>query len=179
MNLDPKVGQNLPAWTLWKTVLTYLSIILDPSLPAASSAILSLLKFRSTSFLFLPHPLPPVGRPTAPSWRKTGLLAPAPTLQSAVNLPLHHSTRPISETLYFLCPDTCSKRFACHGSLCIQSSLSPCEKKAIPWEDTGSSTQLAEGNSLKDGSSVIAKIAPAHTNASVCLQREAHMYVSI
>jgi hypothetical protein len=52
------------------------------------------------------------------------------------------------------------------------------EKKAIPWEDTGSLTQLAEGSSLKDGSNVIAKIAPAHTNASVCLQREAHMYVS-
>ncbi len=51
------------------------------------------------------------------------------------------------------------------------------KKKAIPWEDTGSLTQLAEGSSLKDGSNVIAKIAPAHTNASVCLQREAHMYV--
>ncbi|KAI0286668.1 histidine kinase [Russula aff. rugulosa BPL654] len=48
-------------------------------------------------------------------------------------------------------------------------------EKAIPWEDTGSLTQLAEGNSLKDGSNVIAKIAPAHTNASVCLQREAHI----
>ncbi len=52
------------------------------------------------------------------------------------------------------------------------------KKKAIPWEDTGSLTLLAEGSSLKDGSNVIAKIAPAHTNASVCLQREAHMYVS-
>ncbi|KAI0294831.1 histidine kinase [Russula brevipes] len=48
-------------------------------------------------------------------------------------------------------------------------------EKAIPWEDTGSLTQLAEGSSLKDGSSIIAKIAPAHTNASVCLQREAHI----
>ncbi|KAF8272384.1 histidine kinase [Lactarius quietus] len=48
-------------------------------------------------------------------------------------------------------------------------------EKAIPWEDTGSLTQLAEGSSLKDGSTVIAKIAPAHTNASVCLQREAHI----
>jgi hypothetical protein len=52
------------------------------------------------------------------------------------------------------------------------------KNKAIPWEDTGSLTQLAEGSSLKDGSNVLAKIAPAHTNASVCLQREAHMYVS-
>ena len=51
------------------------------------------------------------------------------------------------------------------------------KKKAIPWEDTGSLTLLAEGSSLKDGSNVLAKIAPAHTNASVCLQREAHMYV--
>ncbi|KAN0138534.1 hypothetical protein V8E53_003522 [Lactarius tabidus] len=48
-------------------------------------------------------------------------------------------------------------------------------EKAIPWEDTGSLTQLAEGSSLKDGANVIAKIAPAHTNASVCLQREAHI----
>ncbi|KAI0307475.1 histidine kinase [Multifurca ochricompacta] len=48
-------------------------------------------------------------------------------------------------------------------------------EKAIPWEDTGSLTLLAEGSSLKDGSNVIAKIAPAHTNASVCLQREAHI----
>jgi hypothetical protein len=41
-------------------------------------------------------------------------------------------------------------------------------------------TQLAEGSSLKDGTNVIAKIAPVHTNASVCLQREVHtgMYVS-
>jgi hypothetical protein len=74
----------------------------------------------------LPHPVlprPPVGRPTAPSWRKPGFLSPAPTLQSykpAENMLLHRSTCPISETLYFLCPDTCSKRFACHGSLCMQ-----------------------------------------------------------
>ncbi|KAI0005369.1 hypothetical protein BJV74DRAFT_875326 [Russula compacta] len=47
--------------------------------------------------------------------------------------------------------------------------------KAMSWEDTGSLTQLAEGSSLKDGSNVIAKIAPANTNASVCLQREAHI----
>ncbi|THH17217.1 hypothetical protein EW146_g3550 [Bondarzewia mesenterica] len=48
-------------------------------------------------------------------------------------------------------------------------------EKAIVWEDTGSLTQLAEGSSLKDGSNVLAKIAPAHTNASVCLEREAHI----
>ncbi|KAH9964567.1 hypothetical protein BC827DRAFT_1265837 [Russula dissimulans] len=48
-------------------------------------------------------------------------------------------------------------------------------EKAVLWEDTGSLTQLAEGSSLKDHSSVIAKIAPAHTNAAVCLQREAHI----
>ncbi len=57
------------------------------------------------------------------------------------------------------------------------SPISHVQEKATPWEDTGSLTQLAEGSSLKDGSNVIAKIAPAHTNASVCLQREAHMYV--
>ncbi|KAI0320977.1 histidine kinase [Amylostereum chailletii] len=48
-------------------------------------------------------------------------------------------------------------------------------EKAVRWEDTGSVTQLAEGNSLKDGSNVLAKIAPAHTNASVILDREAHI----
>ncbi|KAI0047651.1 histidine kinase [Auriscalpium vulgare] len=48
-------------------------------------------------------------------------------------------------------------------------------EKAVPWEDTGSLTELAEGSSLKDGSNVLAKIAPAHTNASVVLEREAHI----
>jgi len=38
-------------------------------------------------------------------------------------------------------------------------------------------TILAEGNSLKDGLRVLAKIAPAQSNASMCLEREAHMYV--
>lgn len=38
-------------------------------------------------------------------------------------------------------------------------------------------TILAEGNSLKDGSNVLAKIAPAQSNGSMCLEREAHMYV--
>jgi hypothetical protein len=37
-------------------------------------------------------------------------------------------------------------------------------------------TILAEGNSLKDGSSVLAKIAPAQSNGSMCLEREAHVY---
>jgi hypothetical protein len=60
----------------------------------------------------------------------------------------------------------------------VMYAVTHVNKKAIIWEDTGSLTQLAEGSSLKDGSNVIAKIAPAHTNASVCLQREAHMYVS-
>jgi hypothetical protein len=39
-------------------------------------------------------------------------------------------------------------------------------------------TDLAEGNSLKDGSNVLAKIAPAQSNASMCLEREAHMFVN-
>jgi hypothetical protein len=38
-------------------------------------------------------------------------------------------------------------------------------------------TILAEGSSLKDGSNVLAKIAPANSNGSVYLEREAHMYV--
>ena len=38
-------------------------------------------------------------------------------------------------------------------------------------------TLLAEGMSLKDGSSVLAKIASAHSNASMCIEREAHMSV--
>jgi len=47
--------------------------------------------------------------------------------------------------------------------------------KALPWQDTGSMTMLAEGSSLKDGSNIIAKIAPAQSNASMCLEREAHI----
>jgi hypothetical protein len=35
---------------------------------------------------------------------------------------------------------------------------------------------LAEGNSLTDGANVLAKIVPAQSNASMCLEREAHMY---
>ena len=49
--------------------------------------------------------------------------------------------------------------------------------QAVQWEDTGSMTLLAEGMSLKDGSNVLAKIAAAHTNVSMCIEREAHMYV--
>ncbi|KXN87566.1 Peroxide stress-activated histidine kinase mak2 [Leucoagaricus sp. SymC.cos] len=48
-------------------------------------------------------------------------------------------------------------------------------EKAVPWHDTGSMTILAEGNSLKDGSSVLAKIAPAQSNGSMCLERETHV----
>ncbi|KAK7468476.1 Chk1 protein kinase [Stygiomarasmius scandens] len=48
-------------------------------------------------------------------------------------------------------------------------------EKAVLWKDTGSMTRLAEGSSLKDGSSVLAKIAPVHSNGSMCLEREAHI----
>jgi hypothetical protein len=47
--------------------------------------------------------------------------------------------------------------------------------KASRWDDTGSMTILVEGSSLKDGSNVLAKIAPAQSNGSMCLEREAHM----
>ncbi|GLB36534.1 putative GAF domain containing protein [Lyophyllum shimeji] len=47
--------------------------------------------------------------------------------------------------------------------------------KAYPWQDTGGMTMLAEGSSLKDGSNIIAKIAPAQSNGSMCLEREAHI----
>ncbi|KAK0208888.1 hypothetical protein DFS33DRAFT_1254916 [Desarmillaria ectypa] len=48
-------------------------------------------------------------------------------------------------------------------------------EKAMPWEDTGSMTYLAEGSSLKDSSNVLAKISPAQSNGSMCLEREAHI----
>ncbi|KIL70561.1 hypothetical protein M378DRAFT_194875 [Amanita muscaria Koide BX008] len=48
-------------------------------------------------------------------------------------------------------------------------------ERACPWQDTGSMTSLAEGSSLKDGSNVLAKIAPANSNGSMCLEREAHI----
>ncbi|SRR5258708_34054717 len=50
--------------------------------------------------------------------------------------------------------------------------------QAVRWQDTGSMTVIAEGNSLKDGSNVLAKIAPAQSNGSLYLEREAHMYVA-
>ncbi|KAI0761686.1 histidine kinase [Trametes elegans] len=48
-------------------------------------------------------------------------------------------------------------------------------EKAVPWEDTGSMTLLAEGTNLQDGTSVLAKIVPAHSNASMLLERETHI----
>ncbi|KAI0793300.1 histidine kinase [Abortiporus biennis] len=47
--------------------------------------------------------------------------------------------------------------------------------KAVQWDDTGSDTLLAEGISLKDGSNVLAKIVHAHSNASLLIEREAHI----
>ncbi|EJD55247.1 hypothetical protein AURDEDRAFT_140870 [Auricularia subglabra TFB-10046 SS5] len=47
--------------------------------------------------------------------------------------------------------------------------------KVSPWRDTGSATLLAEGTNLKDGSRVLAKIAYAHSNGSLCLEREMHV----
>ena len=51
--------------------------------------------------------------------------------------------------------------------------------QAVQWDDTGSATLVAEGVGLKDGSRVLAKIATAHSNGSMCLEREAHMWVHI
>lgn len=48
-------------------------------------------------------------------------------------------------------------------------------QQASPWHDTGGMTTLAEGSSLKDSSSVLAKIAPAQSAGSMFLEREAHM----
>ncbi|KAF9654280.1 hypothetical protein BDM02DRAFT_76909 [Thelephora ganbajun] len=48
-------------------------------------------------------------------------------------------------------------------------------ERAVQWDDTGSATLVAEGVSLKDGSRVLAKIAAAHSNGSMCLEREAHI----
>lgn len=47
--------------------------------------------------------------------------------------------------------------------------------QASPWQDTGSQTLLAEGRSLRDQTPVLAKIAPAAHNGSICLEREAHL----
>jgi len=52
-------------------------------------------------------------------------------------------------------------------------------EEAKRWEDTGSQTLLAEGTSLKDGSNVLAKIAPATGSGAICLEREAHLCVLI
>ncbi|KAH8120504.1 dual-domain HisK/Mak2 protein kinase [Phellopilus nigrolimitatus] len=43
------------------------------------------------------------------------------------------------------------------------------------WDDTGSQTILSVGTDLKDGSDVLAKIAPATGSGSICLEREAHI----
>ncbi|KAJ3894889.1 hypothetical protein GG344DRAFT_62575 [Lentinula edodes] len=51
--------------------------------------------------------------------------------------------------------------------------------KAVQWQDTGSMTMLAEGSSLKDGSLTLAKICPSHSNASMCLEREAHIMIEL
>ncbi|KAF7340087.1 Histidine kinase [Mycena venus] len=56
-----------------------------------------------------------------------------------------------------------------------RASYSYTFEKARPWHDTGSMTLLAEGNSLKDESNVLAKIAPTQSNGSMCLEREAHI----
>ncbi|EIN13359.1 histidine kinase [Punctularia strigosozonata HHB-11173 SS5] len=48
-------------------------------------------------------------------------------------------------------------------------------ERAVPWADTGSMTLLVEGSSLKDGSNVLAKVAPAHSNGSMFIEREAHI----
>ena len=45
-------------------------------------------------------------------------------------------------------------------------------QQAKRWNDTGSSTLLATGFSLKSSSHVLAKIAPAHSNSAICLGRE-------
>ncbi|KAI5123720.1 hypothetical protein M0805_000314 [Coniferiporia weirii] len=46
---------------------------------------------------------------------------------------------------------------------------------ATTWDDTGSQTLLAVGTDLKDGSEVLAKIAPATGSGAICLEREAHI----
>lgn len=48
-------------------------------------------------------------------------------------------------------------------------------RKAARWRDTGSETDVAEGWKLKDGAHVLAKIALAHSSASMCLERELHV----
>jgi hypothetical protein len=43
------------------------------------------------------------------------------------------------------------------------------------WQDTGSSTWLANGTNLEDGSRVLAKIAESHDSASVVIERESYI----
>jgi len=62
-------------------------------------------------------------------------------------------------------------------SIVFSGNNTNAKAQAFRWNDTGSMTMLAEGSSLKDGSHVLAKIAPAQSNGSMCLEREAHMYV--
>jgi len=58
------------------------------------------------------------------------------------------------------------------GALCLPGYSF---QKARQWTDVGSLTMLAEGSNLKDGSEVLAKIAPARSDASTSLEREAHV----
>ncbi|KAL5518690.1 CHK1 [Sanghuangporus vaninii] len=46
---------------------------------------------------------------------------------------------------------------------------------ATEWADTGSQTILSVGVDLRDGQSVLAKIAPASGSGAICLEREAHI----
>lgn len=43
------------------------------------------------------------------------------------------------------------------------------------WQDTGSSTFLANGTNLEDGSRVLAKIAESQDSASVVIERESYI----
>lgn len=62
-----------------------------------------------------------------------------------------------------------------NSTLCTGQTGDFNQVKVVPWRDTGGLTMLAEGNSLTDGSNVLAKIVPAQSNASMCLERETHM----
>lgn len=90
--------------------------------------------------------------------------------------------QPALPTLYFRegvlsVPGYTFDRVSISLPLSVSHFLMALCSKASQWEDTGSMTLLAEGISLKDGSNVLAKIAPAHSNASMCIEREAHMFV--
>lgn len=62
---------------------------------------------------------------------------------------------------------------------CIHQDILLIFVKAFLWKDTGSLTTLAEGTNLKDGSRVLAKIAPYQSNGSMCLDREIHTQVDL